>query len=343
MCACSGHRTCLKHITVSQVQATADHYATLGVAPRAEAVDIRTAYLALMRRFHPDKNDTPEAIERVHAVNAAFVVLGNVEKRLKYDWQRRRAADAAAEVQRRRRNRLAIASIAAGAALLVTVPTAVVLFSGLKNIPPLAPSSYKVTATTIADDRPVELDPADLVIESRDAVVPPASARIAMVDRSPIESSMAKPRPIADGVPVPRVPISRLAQPLPQRQSLPQLQLQPPPVTKESPIRDRQPAASEPNGSPASANPRCRFVKPGAETAVCNNEALAALDRSVVAFYNQSLKFGAPAKRGALLDSREAFLVRRDGCRSDACLQSVHLAHLQELSAIADGREPAMR
>ncbi len=72
---------------------------------------------------------------------------------------------------------------------------------------------------------------------------------------------------------------------------------------------------------------------------MCNNDNLAALDRSVVAFYNQSLQFGEVAKRGPLLDARIGFLLRREECRSDACLQKVHLEHLRELSAIVEKRE----
>ena len=61
---------------VSQTHPTEDHYTTLGVPPRSEASAIRAAYLDLMRQFHPDKNDTPEAVERAHAIIAAFAVLG---------------------------------------------------------------------------------------------------------------------------------------------------------------------------------------------------------------------------------------------------------------------------
>ena len=59
---------------------TEDHYATLGSRRRSEAAAIRAAYLALMRRYHPDKNDSPAALERAHAIIAAFAVLGDVEK-----------------------------------------------------------------------------------------------------------------------------------------------------------------------------------------------------------------------------------------------------------------------
>ena len=71
---------------------TADHYATLGVAPTTEDVVIRAAYLALMRRYHPDTNASPAAAARVRAITAAYKVLSDQDKRADYD--RKRAAPA---------------------------------------------------------------------------------------------------------------------------------------------------------------------------------------------------------------------------------------------------------
>lgn len=64
---------------------TPDHYATLGVAPTSEDVVIRAAYLALMRRYHPDRNPSPEAAARVRAITAAYAVLGDWDRRTEYD------------------------------------------------------------------------------------------------------------------------------------------------------------------------------------------------------------------------------------------------------------------
>jgi hypothetical protein len=63
-----------------------DHYATLGLAPTSEDVVIRAAYLALMRHYHPDKNPSAAAAARASAITSAYEVLGNAEKRAKYDW-----------------------------------------------------------------------------------------------------------------------------------------------------------------------------------------------------------------------------------------------------------------
>jgi curved DNA-binding protein CbpA len=67
---------------------TPDHYATLGVSPTSEDVVIRAAYLALMRRYHPDRNASAEAAERAQAITHAYQVLSNWRRRSEYDLKR---------------------------------------------------------------------------------------------------------------------------------------------------------------------------------------------------------------------------------------------------------------
>ena len=55
----------------------------LGVAPDASDAEVRRAYLALARRFHPDNN--PGGEERMRAVNEAWAILGDRAKRTAYD------------------------------------------------------------------------------------------------------------------------------------------------------------------------------------------------------------------------------------------------------------------
>jgi hypothetical protein len=62
-----------------------DHYASLGVSRTSEDVVIRAAYRALMRRYHPDTNGSPEAAERVREISAAYGVLGDKDRRREYD------------------------------------------------------------------------------------------------------------------------------------------------------------------------------------------------------------------------------------------------------------------
>ncbi|HEX3983108.1 MAG TPA: J domain-containing protein [Acidisoma sp.] len=66
--------------------ATTDLYATLGVARDASADAIRKAYRALAKKNHPDLNPGNKAAEeRFKAVAAAYDILGDTDKRGRYD------------------------------------------------------------------------------------------------------------------------------------------------------------------------------------------------------------------------------------------------------------------
>lgn len=64
------------------------YYDTLQVLPSAEDAVIRSAYRSLMRLYHPDTNNGPEADRRVREITAAFAVLGDPQSRAAYDAQR---------------------------------------------------------------------------------------------------------------------------------------------------------------------------------------------------------------------------------------------------------------
>ena len=85
-----------------------DYYEVLGVPKDAAEKDIKSAYRKLARKWHPDANpnDVKAAEERFKEIQEAYEVLGDPEKRKKYDvlgsdWQR---AAHQAEQQRRYRN-----------------------------------------------------------------------------------------------------------------------------------------------------------------------------------------------------------------------------------------------
>jgi DnaJ-class molecular chaperone len=64
----------------------ADHYRTLNVSADAENEVVRAAYLALMRKHHPDVvGDDPAAQAHAQDISAAFAILGDPAKRAKYD------------------------------------------------------------------------------------------------------------------------------------------------------------------------------------------------------------------------------------------------------------------
>jgi len=72
-----------------------DYYEILGVAKDAAEKDVKSAYRKLARKWHPDANpnDTKTAEARFKEIQEAYEVLGDGEKRRKYDalgsdWQR---------------------------------------------------------------------------------------------------------------------------------------------------------------------------------------------------------------------------------------------------------------
>lgn len=68
-----------------------DAYRELGVAPNASAEVIRQAYLALARRYHPDRapaGRVAEYEERMKRINTAYELLSNPESRRLYDQMR---------------------------------------------------------------------------------------------------------------------------------------------------------------------------------------------------------------------------------------------------------------
>ncbi len=62
-----------------------DYYKTLGVDRKASAEDIKKAYRALARKFHPDINKEKSAEARFKEIGEANDVLSDVEKRKAYD------------------------------------------------------------------------------------------------------------------------------------------------------------------------------------------------------------------------------------------------------------------
>jgi DnaJ-class molecular chaperone len=71
-----------------------DYYKTLGVARNASEADIKSAYRKLARKHHPDVNPgNKDAEVKFKEINEAYQVIGDPEKRKKYDelgadWER---------------------------------------------------------------------------------------------------------------------------------------------------------------------------------------------------------------------------------------------------------------
>ena len=138
-----------------------------------------------------------------------------------------------------------------------------------------------------------------------------------------VEANAAAPRPVAEQPP--RV----IAQRRPRLASAAETQLALATAKVEKPA--------------LAANDKCSSARPGVDKALCKDDNLAALDRLGEAYYGQSVRVGSAAKRAALKVSRDGFLGRREACRSDSCLRDVYLAHMKEISAIVENKQPAPR
>jgi curved DNA-binding protein CbpA len=65
-----------------------DYYGTLGVTSIAELAVIKAAYKVLASIYHPDKNSSDDATQKMIAINEAWEILSDPVRRKKYDGAR---------------------------------------------------------------------------------------------------------------------------------------------------------------------------------------------------------------------------------------------------------------
>lgn len=62
-----------------------DYYEILGVSRDATEAQIKSAYRKAARKYHPDVNKDPSAVDKFKDINEAYEVLSDKEKRSRYD------------------------------------------------------------------------------------------------------------------------------------------------------------------------------------------------------------------------------------------------------------------
>jgi DnaJ-class molecular chaperone len=84
-----------------------DYYAILGVPKNAAEKEIKSAYRKLARKWHPDTNpqNQQQAEEKFKEISEAYEVLGDPEKRKKYDMLGPNWQEAARQAEQQRRYR----------------------------------------------------------------------------------------------------------------------------------------------------------------------------------------------------------------------------------------------
>ncbi|MGZ8287425.1 MAG: lysozyme inhibitor LprI family protein [Allosphingosinicella sp.] len=117
----------------------------------------------------------------------------------------------------------------------------------------------------------------------------------------------------------------------------------PPPPPPPPPVRtaERRPETT-PAPAPATrvtVRPsfNCRQGKTRTEKMICSSPRLAAQDRAMASLYYDLMARANPATRGHLRRSRDAFLGRREQCRSESCVNSTYNSRMAELRNIGRG------
>ena len=67
-----------------------DHYSALGISSGATLAEVKKAFRQQASLHHPDRNSDADAPQRFRAVQQAYDVLADADKRQAYDDNRRR-------------------------------------------------------------------------------------------------------------------------------------------------------------------------------------------------------------------------------------------------------------
>jgi len=71
-----------------------DYYAVLNIKPTASKKEIKEAFKTEAFKWHPDRNNSPDATARMQLINEAYLILKDDEARARYDKQYYKFQDA---------------------------------------------------------------------------------------------------------------------------------------------------------------------------------------------------------------------------------------------------------
>lgn len=281
-----------------------NHYRTLGVDPKADPATIRTAYLALIRRLHPDRGGGEADAKRAQAVTAAWEVLRDTGRREAYDESRHARFQPGASVSSIQGSRVRGGVAGRNLFLALAVGTIGLGWWALQQ-PRLSPP----TAMAANGQRAVADE------SSGHEIRPVEDQRAAERHIAELEESSQLPGedgPTKDNEePKKRVgePVRRLAE-----AAVPVL-----PV-RAAPDIVRQVAAN--------------VAAPKSSASDVAEVDLAPLERHLQLLTDQSYRFATDAKRSRLTATGEPFMARLRLCDSDACKRDAYLRRNAEIGEI---------
>lgn len=152
------------------------------------------------------------------------------------------------------------------------------------------------------------------------ATVPVAPAPV-MRPNIPSRAVTAPPRPAE-----PVLPAARTAA----------VVAKPPPTAARAAAVVAKPRAAAAKPASGSAKPsfNCRYARTRGEISVCRDAGLASLDRRMASNYYRAVGSANAGQREALRASRNAFLRKRDRCKSGACVSASYEERIGEIGAI---------
>ena len=297
--------------------------------PGADDAVIRAAYRALMRAYHPDRNDDPQAHARVRQITAAFAVLGDRAKRAAYDAERFSQTEPIWFAPDRRSaapppmRRLGIASILVALAMTLAFAMRPQWLAGLapqpprtifanSNKKPAAPPVKEVTQSMSIAPQIAKMPDEPPAAAEAAPIAPPARVRVATIEQPdspplpPPARHVAPPKLPQPPAPLPMVAESQVARPAPQ----------------------------------APTAPTCREGYSRGADGKCFNERLVQVQGIAAGFLKQSMEHADWHKQQLLLSASNRTKNSRSLCQSDECVTRAYLRELRDITTIMQGQIP---